>query len=208
MESTEERINCIERRALPAASCVLCTSRSFDTSVKVYDEEAQKWRGFRPSIAAVIDVSSRELIAFQITLQPVTAKMYINILTACHYSEGLAPKFAILDTGRNNSARCAAALQQIGIQPLRRAPDDGRIKELKKNLRYLVFLVDRISERAIFRISFFDTAAEDMPSFKEFCECFKNCILVWARCTNRGQQKVMQDSIDGMFDITGADLRK
>ena len=62
--------------------CLIGDSRIFDTRVKVWDEQKQRWIAVRPNIAGLLDARSWYLPAYWITTEPVNSLTMIERIIA------------------------------------------------------------------------------------------------------------------------------
>ncbi len=171
---------------------IVCDSRKFDTRVKVWDDEAQKWRAVRPTITGMMDARSWYLASWWITTESVNHETLINTLALYLYNNGnVPPAVAYTDNG---SDYCAAGFskdfdadghkhsifRELGISLITAIPYNARAKTIERLFRDMMtqydkmfsdYLGSRPGQRTQ-SADYYDTHAEELPSEHEFAKMF------------------------------------
>ena len=190
-----------------AGFCVIGDSRTFDTRVRVWDDNTQKWRAVRPTIAALIDARSWYFAAWWITVEPVNTDTLINTLALyCHNTGGEVPAVAYFDNGKDYCAQGFSTplevdgykhsiFQELGIRLQNATPYNGRAKTIERAFRDIMQQFDKMfpdylgstpADRSA-ASDWFDTHAEELPSQGQFCKLFDGYISNYHNTPKNGK---------------------
>ena len=172
--------------------CLIGDSRTFDTRIRVWDENAQRWIAVRPTIAALMDARSWFLPAYWITAEPVNSKTLIDTLRLyLHVSGGVPPAVVYFDNGKDYCAQGFATdfecdghrhsiFRELGIRLLNSLAYNARAKTVERAFRDMMqqfdklfpdYLGSRPGQRNL-ASDYYDGHPEELPSMQQFCELF------------------------------------
>ena len=174
--------------------CVVGDSRTFDTRVRVYDEEKQKWVAVRPTIAALMDGRSWYLAAYWITAEPVNCQTLIDTLRLyLRATGGVPPPIVYFDNGKDYCAQGFATdfeaegykhsiFRELGIRLLNSLAYNARAKTIERAFRDMMQQFDKmfpdyLGSRPGQRnqaANYYDDHPEELPSLEQFCRIFSD----------------------------------
>ena len=187
--------------------CLIGDSRIFDTRVKVWDEQRQRWIAVRPNIAGLLDARSWYLPAYWITTEPVNSLTLIDTLRLYfRVSGGKAPAHIYFDNGKDYCARGFSTdfdaegtphsiFRELGIKLINSIAYNARAKTIERAFRDMMqqfdklfpdYLGSRPGERTL-AADYYDTHAEELPSLQQFCEIFARWLSDWHNTQKSGQ---------------------
>ena len=192
--------------ALPG-ECVIGDSRTFDTRVRVWDDENNRWIAVRPNITGLLDARSWYFASYWITAEPVNSGTLIDTLALyLHNTGGEPPKFAYFDNGKDYTARGYSTpfeaggkehsiFGELGIQLVTALPFNARAKTIERAFRDMMqqfdkafpdYLGSKPTERTM-GAAWFDKHPEELPSLEQFCQVFAKWLDDWHHTPKRGE---------------------
>ena len=187
--------------------CLIGDSRIFDTRVKVWDDQKQRWIAVRPNIAGLLDARSWYLPAYWITTEPVNSLTLIDTLRLYfRVSGGTAPAHIYFDNGKDYCAKGFSTdfdaegtphsiFRELGIKLINSIAYNARAKTIERAFRDMMqqfdklfpdYLGSRPGDRTL-AADYYDTHAEELPSLQQFCEIFARWIADWHNTPKSGQ---------------------
>lgn len=175
-----------------AGECVIGDSRTFDTRIRVWDEDKQRWIAVRPTIAALMDGRSWYVAAYWITAEPVNSKTLIDTMRLyLRATDGVPPPIVYFDNGKDYCAQGFATdfecdghkhsiFRELGIRLLNSLAYNARAKTIERAFRDMMqqfdkmfpdYLGSRPGQRNL-ASDYYDNHAEELPSMQQFCEIF------------------------------------
>lgn len=172
--------------------CVIGDSRTFDTRVRVFDEEKQKWVAVRPTVAGLMDGRSWYLAAYWITAEPVNCQTLIDTLRLyLRATDGVPPAVVYFDNGKDYCAQGFSTdfeaegyqhsiFRELGIRLLNSLAYNARAKTIERAFRDMMqqfdkqfpdYLGSRPGERNQ-AADYYDNHPEELPSLEQFCRIF------------------------------------
>lgn len=172
--------------------CLVGDSRTFDTRVKVWDEENNRWIGVRPIIAGLMDAASWYLASYWITTEPVCADTIIDALRLYTAVAGnQPPAVCYFDNGADYCAQGFAKdmiiegkphsiFRELGIQLVNAIVKNPRAKTIERLFREIMQQFDKIfpdylgskPEQRTMDAAWFDKHPEELPTLEQFCQVF------------------------------------
>ena len=172
--------------------CVIGDSRTFDTRVRVWNDEQQKWQAVRPTIAALMDGRSWYIAAYWITAEPVNSQTLIDTLRLyLRATGGVPPPIVYFDNGKDYCAQGFATdfdaegyphsiFRELGIRLLNSLAYNARAKTIERAFRDMMQQFDKmfpdyLGSRPGQRnqaADYYDGHAEELPSLEQFCQIF------------------------------------
>lgn len=167
-------------------------SRTFDTRVKVWNEDRQVWESRRPTIAALLDARSWKFVSYWITVDAVNSDTLINTLALwIRNTGGIPPKTCYFDNGKDyNAAGFSTPLEvegyqhsifgELGIGLVNSIAYNGRAKTVERAFRDMManfdkMFLDYLGSNPALRSdasSYYDHHADELPSLSAFCKVF------------------------------------
>jgi hypothetical protein len=187
--------------------CVIGDSRTFDTRVRVWDDEKQAWIGVRPTITGLLDARSWFFASYWITAEPVNTGTLIDTLALYLYNTGgVPPKFAYFDNGKDYCARGYSTpfeaggkehsiFGELGIKLITALPFNARAKTIERAFRDMMqqfdkafpdYLGSKPTERTM-GAAYFDKHPEELPSLEQFSQIFATWLETWHHTPKRGE---------------------
>ncbi len=170
---------------------IVCDSRDFDTRCKIYDTANSRWIAVRPHIAGLMDARSWYLASYCLSPSPINSDALINTVALyLHNTNGVPPATAYCDNGSDYCAggfstplpgtQNASIFNELGIKMVNAIPYNARAKTIERMFKDMMqtfdklfpdYLGSRPGQRTQ-AADYYDTHAEDLPSFEEFCKIF------------------------------------
>ena len=167
-------------------------SRTFDTRVKVWNEDRQVWESRRPTIAALLDARSWKFVSYWITVDAVNSDTLINTLALwIRNTGGIPPKTCYFDNGKDyNAAGFSVPLEvegyqhsifaELGIGLVNSIAYNGRAKTVERAFRDMManfdkMFLDYLGSNPALRSdasSYYDHHPDELPSLSAFCKVF------------------------------------
>ena len=167
-------------------------SRTFDTRVKVWNEDRQVWESRRPTIAALLDARSWKFVSYWITVDAVNSDTLINTLALwIRNTGGIPPKTCYFDNGKDyNAAGFSTPLEvdgykhsifaELGIGLVNSIAYNGRAKTVERAFRDMManfdkMFLDYLGSNPALRSdasSYYDHHPDELPSLSAFCKVF------------------------------------
>ena len=184
---------------IAAGECVIGDSRTFDTRVRVWDEEKNCWMGVRPTIAGLMDGRSWFLASYWITAEPVNTNTLIDTLRLyLRSTDGVPPPIVYFDNGKDY---CAAGFstpfdaegyqhsifKELGIKLLNSLAYNARAKTIERAFRDMMQQFDKVfpdylgskpGQRTM-AADYYDDHPEELPSLQQFCDLFAQWLHKW-----------------------------
>lgn len=175
-----------------AGECVIGDSRTFDTRVRVWDEDKEKWIAVRPTIAGLMDGRSWYLAAYWITAEPVNANTLIDTLRLyLRATDGVPPPIVYFDNGKDYCASGFSTpfdaegyqhsiFKELGIRLLNSLAYNARAKTIERAFRDMMQQFDKMfpdylgskpAERTL-GAAYYDNHPEELPTLGQFCDIF------------------------------------
>lgn len=172
--------------------CLIGDTRTFDTRVRVWNEEKQTWIPVSPSVTALMDSRSWYIAAYWITTEPVCADTLIDILRLyLHVTGGVPPAIIYFDNGKDYCAQGFATdfevdghphsiFRELGIRLLNSIAYNVRAKTIERAFRDMMQQLDKIfpdylgscpGERNL-ASNYYDKHPDELPSLEQFCSIF------------------------------------
>lgn len=187
--------------------CVIGDSRTFDTRVRVWDENGHRWLAVRPNITGLLDARSWYFASYWITAEPVNTGTLIDTLALylCN-TGGVPPAYAYFDNGKDYTARGYSTpfeaggrehsiFGELGIKLVTALPFNARTKTIERAFRDMMQQFDKVfpdylgsnpSERTM-GAAYFDKHPEELPSLEQFCEIFAQWLETWHHTPKGGE---------------------
>lgn len=167
-------------------------SRTFDTRVKVWNEDRQVWESRRPTIAALLDARSWKFVSYWITVDAVNSDTLINTLALwIRNTGGIPPKTCYFDNGKDyNAAGFSTPLEvegfkhsifsELGIGLVNSTAYNGRAKTVERAFLDMMtnfdkMFLDYLGSNPALRSdasSYYDHHPDELPSLSAFCKVF------------------------------------
>lgn len=172
--------------------CIIGDSRTFDTRVRVWNNDQQKWQAVRPTIAALMDGRSWYIPAYWITAEPVNCQTLIDTLRLyLRATGGIPPAIVYFDNGKDYCAQGFATdfeaegyqhsiFRELGIRLLNSLAYNARAKTIERAFRDMMQQFDKmfpdyLGSRPGQRnqaADYYDNHPEELPSLDQFCQIF------------------------------------
>ena len=187
--------------------CVIGDSRTFDTRVRVWDDEKQTWVGVRPNITGLLDARSWYFASYWITAEPVNSGTLIDTLALYLYNTGgVPPRYAYFDNGKDYTARGYSTpfeaggkehsiFGELGVKLITALPFNARAKTIERAFRDMMQQFDKAfpdylgsnpTERTM-GAAYFCKHPEELPSLEQFCQIFARWLDDWHHTPKRGE---------------------
>lgn len=169
-------------------------SRTFDTRVRVWDEEKEKWVGVRPTITGLMDARSWKLIAYWISTEPINSQTLIDTMRLyCLNNNMRPPQCCYFDNGKDYTASgfstpfiCPdgsghSIFKELGIKMVNSLCYNGRAKTIERFFRDMMqnfdkqfpdYLGSKVGQKTL-TSAYLDNHAEELPSMQQFCSLFQ-----------------------------------
>ena len=170
-------------------------SRTFDTRVRVWDEEKQKWLAVRPTITGLMDARSWKLIAYWISTETINSQTLIDTMRLyCLNNNMCPPKCCYFDNGKDYTAKGFSTpfissdnsehsiFKELGIKMVNSLCYNGRAKTIERFFRDMMqrfdkqfpdYLGSKVGQKTL-TSEYLDNHADELPSMQQFCELFSN----------------------------------
>lgn len=172
--------------------CLIGDSRTFDTRIRVFDEEKQAYIPVRPTITALMDARSWAIAAYWITAEPVNSDTLINTLRLYfHITEGVPPSVIYYDNGKDYCAQGFSTdfdaqghkhsiFRELGIRLLNSLAYNARAKTVERAFRDMMQQFDKLFPdylgsqpgQRIAAADHYDKHPEELPNLEQFCQIF------------------------------------
>ena len=168
-------------------------SRTFDTWVKIWDDDKQEWKPIRPTIAALMDARSWYLAGWEITVDPVNAETLIDTLAQYILNNGnQPPAMCYFDNGKDYCAQGFATplnvegfehsiFNELGIKLTNATAFNARAKTVERFFQSQMNTFDKrfpayLGSNALQRpdaADYFAKHPEELPTLEDFEKLFR-----------------------------------
>ena len=187
---------------------VIGDNRTFDTRVKIFDKEKQRWIAVRPTICALIDARSWYLAAWVITPNAVNATDIINTLGQYVGRYGAPPaRGAYFDNGKDFCAQGFSTLYttpdgydhsifaELGMSLTNSIAYNARAKTVEVFFGQVMRQFDKLfadylgskPEERTLAASYFDKNPTELPTLDQFANFFAAWLDDWHQKPKKGR---------------------
>lgn len=187
--------------------CLVGDSRTFDTRVKVWDEENNRTVAVRPTIVGLMDASSWYLAAYWITTEPVNTDTIINALrlytavagnqppAVCYFDNGADYCAMGFSTDMVIDGKPHSIFRELGIQLVNSIVKNARAKTIERLFRDIMQQFDKTfpdylgskPEQRTMDAAWYDAHPEELPTLDQFCQVFSHFLDEFHNTPKKGK---------------------
>lgn len=185
---------------MPPGDLIVGDNRTFDTRVRIYDEDKQKWIGVRPIICALIDARSWYFTAWEISPQAICSWDIANTLAQYVGRYGAPPaRGAYFDNGLDFCAQGFSKplilpggqehsiFAELGMALTNSNEYNARAKTVERVFKDQMMQFDKLfsdylgskPEQRTMAATYFDQHPEELPSLDQFVQAFTRWLDDW-----------------------------
>jgi len=186
---------------------VVGDNRTFDTRIKMYDYEKEKWIAVRPNICALIDARSWYIAAWTISPMPICTIDIVNTLAVYVGLYGTPPtRGAYFDNGKDFCAQGFSTplitpdgfqhsiFNELGMSLTNSIAYNAQAKTVERVFRDQMQQFDKLfsdylgskPEQRTMAAAYFDQHPEELPSRDQFMQAFIKWLDQWHNKPKKG----------------------
>jgi hypothetical protein len=186
---------------------VVGDNRTFDTRIRIFDEDKQKWVAVRPNICALIDARSWYVAAWTISPAPIGAVDIVNTLAIYVGLYGTPPtRGAYFDNGKDFCAQGFSTplvtpdgyrhsiFNELGMSLTNSIAYNAQAKTVERvfcdqmnqfDKLFADYLGSKADQRTM-AAAYFDQHPEELPSLDQFMQAFIRWLDQWHNKPKKG----------------------